>query len=248
MCTQAAYNNISEIELEDSEFRTVEEAASSLYTIGTKVAKQFHDAAGELVWYEGVVQRYDEEDDLWWVLYNDGDSEDMNESEVRDAVHDYRLHVQQQEEAVAEVESTAVGSDLMSPGVDTDEATVLITADEAVPAVDVLVANTNSVQSSGMLDASEIAVAMRAMTAAAEQLTSAAVRIELAVQQQQSQQQQQQQQLPLPPPQQQQEQQLPPWHLHNSWHHLVLQQQQQQQVYYQQQQMLTWQQWQRWQR
>jgi hypothetical protein len=28
--------------------------------------------------------------DLFWVLYSDGDSEDMNESELRDAVHNHK--------------------------------------------------------------------------------------------------------------------------------------------------------------
>jgi hypothetical protein len=207
-----------------------------LYPIGTKVAKQFDAAGGELVWFEGMVQRYDEEDGLYWVLYSDGDSEDMYETEVRDAVHNYRVHVQQQEEAVAEVETTAVGSDSLSASAEINDATVSLTKNEAVPAADVPAAD--SLQSSSILDASEIAVAMRAMTAAAEQLTSAAARIEVAVQQQRQSQQQQQQQ------------QLPPWHLHRSWHHVVLQHQQQ--AYYQQQQqqqhIWNWQQWQQRQR
>jgi hypothetical protein len=105
-------------------------------------------------------------------------------------------------------ETTAVGSNLMSASVDTDGATVLLTAAEAVPAAAMLVANPISVQSSGILDASEIAAAMRAMTAAAEWLTLAAAPIEAAVQQQQ-------------------QQQLPPWHLHRSWHHVIQQHQQQ---------------------
>jgi Lamin-B receptor of TUDOR domain len=94
MHMQAAYNNTSQIELENSDIQTVDEAAaSSLHPIGTKVAKQFDAAGGELVWFEGVVQRYDEEDGLYWVLYNDGDSEDLDETEFRDAVHNYRVHV-----------------------------------------------------------------------------------------------------------------------------------------------------------
>jgi hypothetical protein len=65
MRTQAAYNNTSQIELEGSCFRTAEEPAPSLYAIGTKVAKQFDGAAGGLAWFQGVVQRHDEEDDLY---------------------------------------------------------------------------------------------------------------------------------------------------------------------------------------
>jgi Lamin-B receptor of TUDOR domain len=201
-----------------------------LYPIGTTVAKQF-----DAIWFEGVVQRYDDEDGLYWVLYSDGDSEDLDETEIRDAVHNYRVHVQQQEEAVAEVDTTAVGGDSLSASADINDATVSLTANEAVPAADVPAADTNSLQSSSILDASDVAVAMRAMTAAAEQLTSAAARIEVAVQQQRQSQQQQQQQ------------QLSPWHLHRSWHHVMLQHQQQ--AYYQQQQqhIWNWQQWQQWQ-
>ena len=174
MRIQAAYNNNSEVELEAGDVCTAEEPAPSLYAIGTKVAKQFDGAAGELVWFEGVVQRYDDDDNLYWVLYSDGDSEDMTQCEVRDAVHDYKVHMQQQEEPVAEVVTTAAT-------VCTDEATVPVPANKGVPAAAVAVADTNSVQSLGTLDASEIAVAMKAMTAAVEQLTSAAARIEAAV-------------------------------------------------------------------
>jgi hypothetical protein len=53
MCTQAAYNNTSEIELEGSDIDTAVEPSSSLFSIGTKLAKQFNGADGELVWFEG---------------------------------------------------------------------------------------------------------------------------------------------------------------------------------------------------
>jgi hypothetical protein len=173
-----------------------------------------------------VVQKYDEDDDLYWVLYSDGDSEDMNEPDVRIAVLDHRAHMTQPVEAESKVETIAVGDSLLSAA--TDETTVPVTA---VPAANVLVADTNSVQSSSISDVSEIAVAVRAMTAAAERLTSAASRIEAAVQQHQQQQQ-------------------PQWHLHHSLHRIMLQQQQQQQqqAYYEQQHMLNWQLWQQWQR
>src|SRR5688500_17972526 len=84
MRLQAAYNNTSEIELEGSDIGAVVEPSSSLFPVCTRVAKQCDGADGELVWFEGEVQRYDE--DLYWVLYSDGDSEDMDASEVRDAV------------------------------------------------------------------------------------------------------------------------------------------------------------------
>src|SRR5687767_8520555 len=102
MCIQAAYNNTSEIELEGSDTGTVVERSSSLFPIGIKVAKQFDGANGELVWFRGEVQRHDKQDDLYWILYGDGDSEDMEECEVRDAVRNYRVHLQPQEEAESE--------------------------------------------------------------------------------------------------------------------------------------------------
>ena len=78
MRIQAANNNSSEIQLKDGVSRTVDEAASSLFPIGTKAAKQFDGVDGELVWFEGEVQRYDKQDDFYWMLYGDGDSEDMD--------------------------------------------------------------------------------------------------------------------------------------------------------------------------
>jgi hypothetical protein len=65
MRIHAAYNNTSEIELEgttSSDVQTIE--SSSLFPIGTKVAKQFDGTDGELVWFEGAVQRYDMQDDF----------------------------------------------------------------------------------------------------------------------------------------------------------------------------------------
>jgi hypothetical protein len=47
--------------------------------------------------FEGVVQRFDEEEDLYWALYVDGDSEETTADEVRDAIHNYRVHLQQEE-------------------------------------------------------------------------------------------------------------------------------------------------------
>jgi hypothetical protein len=63
------------------------------------------------------VQRFDE--DLYWVVYSDGDSEDMEESEVREAVHNYRVHLQPQEEIVAEAASATAGSTSLPTTVDT---------------------------------------------------------------------------------------------------------------------------------
>jgi hypothetical protein len=59
------------------------------------VAKHFDGADGDLVWFTGVVQMFDQEEGLYWVLYSDGDSEEMEADEVREAVHNYRVHIQQ---------------------------------------------------------------------------------------------------------------------------------------------------------
>lgn len=82
MRTQAAYNNTSEMELEECDVTSTGELEMSLFPVGTKVAKQFEDNYQQLVWFEGAVQRFDEDDNLSWKLYTDGDSEDMEEAEV----------------------------------------------------------------------------------------------------------------------------------------------------------------------
>jgi hypothetical protein len=66
---------------------------------------------------------------------------------TRESVEHYTMYMQQPEEAEPEVEEVeiAVGSILPSASVDTDEATLLVTADEAVPTLDAIVAKTNSV-------------------------------------------------------------------------------------------------------
>jgi molybdopterin synthase catalytic subunit len=46
----------------------------SLYAIGNKVAKQFEGDNGALVWFEGIVKKFDKESDLYWIVYSDGDS------------------------------------------------------------------------------------------------------------------------------------------------------------------------------
>jgi hypothetical protein len=226
--SRAAYNNTSEIELEDVDLLTTQTSDLSLYPIGTKVAKQFEGDDQQLVWFEGVVQRFDE--GLYWVLYSDGDSEDMDTDEVRDAVQNYKPHLQP-EEVVAEVEFDAANSSPPDTSADIDD-TMLVVVNDPAPAV------VDSAPSSASSSSSELAVAMQAMTAAAEQLAAAAARIEAAVQTQRVQQPQQQ----LQHQQQQQTLTLQPWLLRQHWQQAILQQQQQRLAYYQLQQMLYWQQ------
>jgi hypothetical protein len=204
----------------------------SLFPVGTKVVKQFEGDDQQLEWFEGAVQRFDEEDNLYWVLYTDGDSEDMDEAEVRDAVHNYRVHLQQNEVTFGAA-AEAVSSAPAFTSVDVDMTdTTRLAVDSAAP-----VGDTGTSQSPSSPDPSELAAAMQAMTAAAERLASAATRIEAAVQQQHVARPQQPQQISSV---------LPTWQMLYYWHHVKLQQQQQQQqqqlVYYQHQQLLYWQQ------
>ena len=96
---QAAYNNTSEVELDMDSIEGGSSSTSELcqFPVGTKVAKEFD---GE--WYEGAVRRYDAGDDLYWVLYTDGDSEDMDCDEVQQTVQDYKRYMQTDEERLSE--------------------------------------------------------------------------------------------------------------------------------------------------
>jgi hypothetical protein len=196
------------------------ESTSSLFPIGTKVAKQFEGDDQQLVWFEGTTQRFDEDDNLYWVLYTDGDSEDMEEAEVRDAVHNYRVHLQQDEVTVSAAASTAPS--ITSVDVDMTDTSRSVVED-APPAADA--SETHSLQPSSPVS-SELSIAVQAMTAAAERLASAASRIEAAVEMQRIARPQQPQQIVT----------VPHWQLPLHWQHVRLQQQQQQQrlVYYQQ--------------
>jgi hypothetical protein len=236
--TQAAYNNTAEFELEDDDVQSTVESTLSQFPIGTKVAKQFEGDDQQLVWFEGTIQRFDEDDHLYWVLYTDSDSEDMDEAEVREAVHNYRMHLQQDEITVGAADEVASSAPSITR-VDVDMTdTTRLAVDSAAPVGDTGDGSTS--QSPSSPDPSELAVAMQAMTAAAERLASAAIRIETAVHTQRCERSQQPQQILSV---------LPNWQMHYYWQHVMLQQQQQQQqqqqrlVYYQQQQHLSfWQQ------
>jgi hypothetical protein len=205
----------------------------SLFPIGTKVAKQFEGGDQQLEWFEGAIEKIDEDHKLYWVLYTDGDSEDMDEAEVRDAVHNYRVHLQQYEIPFGAADE-AVSSAPSIPSVDVEMTdTTRLAVDNAAPVGDARAGSTSQLLSKP--DSSELAVAMQAMTAAAERLASAATRIEAAVQTQRCEQSQQPQQMISV---------LPNWQMHGYWQHARLQQQHQQQrlVYYQHQRLLYWQQ------
>jgi hypothetical protein len=210
--TQAAYNKTSEIELEECDVTSTGEPELALFPIGTKVAKEFENNEQQLVWFEGAVQRFDEEDNLYWVLYTDGDSEDMDEAEVRDAVHYYRVHLQQNEvTASAADEAASSAPSFTSVDVDMTDTTRLA-VDNAAPVGDTGAGSTS--QSPSSHDPSELAVAMQAMTAAAERFASAATRIEAAAQTQRCERSQQPEQIISV---------WPNWQMHYYWQHVMLQ-------------------------
>jgi hypothetical protein len=161
------------------------------------------------------------------VLYTDGDSEDMDEAEVRDAVHNYRVHLQQNEVTFGAVDEASSAPSIPSVDIDMTN-TTLLAVHSAAPVGDTRAGSTS--QSPSSPNPSELTAAMQAMTAAAERLASAAARIEAAVQMQRCEQSQQSQQIMSG---------LPNWQMHRYWQHVMLRQQQQQQqqqlVYYQHQ-------------
>jgi hypothetical protein len=183
---QAAYNNESQFDQnehlnEESDSVLSGGDSGSRWPIGTKVLKQFGAE-----WFEGAILRYDGEDELYWILYDDGDSEDMDFDEVDKAIADYKSHHPEESKDDTDSHCAATATSLEPSACVADASASLseVTVTLTSAAAGVPTADTNSLQSAGILDASEIAVAMRAMTAAAEQLTSAAARIEVAVQQQ----------------------------------------------------------------
>jgi hypothetical protein len=59
----------------------------SKYPLGTKVAKQFHEGK-----FEGELRGYNAQEDFYFILYKDGDSEDLDCVEMDQAVQE---HLQQ---------------------------------------------------------------------------------------------------------------------------------------------------------
>ena len=211
---QSAYNNSSEVELNNSHEGVVSDQITQLgeYTSDTKIAKQFDG-----VWFEGLIRRYDAEEGLYWVLYSDGDSEDFDEREVQQAIEDYRQHMQPAL-AVDKV-GAADGDEVASDSTNTAVAVVTQTENVGIAA-----AHSTSTATSYTLPP-EMALAMAALTAATEGLTAAAERLIAPNSQSHQQQQQHHQQLEL-----QQRQQR-----------MFLQQEQQVHSFCQQQQRMYWQ-------
>ena len=253
-CTQAAYNNSSEVELNSSHEGEVSDQITQLgeYTSGTKVAKQFD---GE--WFEGVIRKYYAEEDLYWVLYSDGDSEDLDANEARQAMEDYRQHMQQPDgdEVPDSTDTTVIQTE------DVGSTAAVASPAESAESFELQSRVASSVTTSPQACTSattsytlpaEMAVAMTALTAAAERLTAAADHI--ITQSSEFQQQQQQQRMFVQQEQtilqlQQQQQRI----ILQQEQSILQQQQQQQQSRLQQQQSVLLvrqqqqQQWQQWQ-
>jgi hypothetical protein len=228
---QAAYNNSSEVELNDSLNEEVAEQATQLgeYSLGTKVAIKFDDD-----WWEGEVVRYDAQKDLYTVLYTDGIFEDLNARETRQGVQDHKEHMQ-----------PADATDRDAADRDAADGDAVVFDSEIVGSSVSVVSHTESAASSGFRGSiassvshtvpAEMVAALTALTAAAERLTTAADRIithSSEFEQQQRVIVQQQQQTHMA---QQQEQhhhllQLQQQHMHMVRQQQLLQQQQQQSV------------------
>jgi hypothetical protein len=60
----------------------------SKYPFGTKVAKFFHGTR-----YEGELLGYDAKEDYFWILYSDGDSNELDYAEMYQAVQEHGQEV-----------------------------------------------------------------------------------------------------------------------------------------------------------
>jgi hypothetical protein len=58
--------------------------SKSKYPLGTKVAKQFHEGK-----FEGELRGYNAQEDFYFIMYKDGDSEDLDCVEMDQAVQEH---------------------------------------------------------------------------------------------------------------------------------------------------------------
>lgn len=152
---QAAYNNTSEAELQEHSDEAESPCVDSAFSVGTKLAKQF-----DTTWFQGTVRRYDAAEDLYWILYSDGDSEELDSQELQQAVRDYKQHMQHDEDET--------NADILDIG----ETAQAVHATQTL-AVAMQTTATLSPDVSSSLDA-----AVKALTAASERLTAAAGRLQ----------------------------------------------------------------------
>jgi hypothetical protein len=162
---QAAYNNETQFDQNEQCDSVLSGGDSgSRWPIGTKVLKQFGAE-----WFEGAILRYDGEDELYWILYDDGDSEDMDPQEVEKAIADYKSHHPEESKD------------------DTDSQCAATTATSLKPSACVAAASASSsevqltltsVASNIAPPTADVLAAIQAMTKAADRLACAADRME----------------------------------------------------------------------
>ncbi len=79
--------NKSDDDVEDTEDST--NSSGQRFKLGTVISKEFQDPnTGEMKMYEGMIQEYFEDEQLYNVQFEDGDSEDLTEAEVAKCVLD----------------------------------------------------------------------------------------------------------------------------------------------------------------
>jgi hypothetical protein len=211
-CIQAAYNNSSEVEVNDNFDGELSDQITQLgeYISGTKIAKQFD---GE--WWEGAIRKFDAPEDLYWILYTDGDSEEFDADEARQGVQDHKEHMHPA--AAGDKVDAADGDEAASDSKTADSTVAVVTQVEHM--ITGATQSPTSVATSYTLPP-EMVTAIAALATAAERLTAAADH--LTAQGSQSQQQQQQQTFL------QQQQQMHFFHQMSQQQRMFLQQQQQQ--------------------
>jgi len=69
-----------------------------VYTIGTQVSKEFQDDDNEMKLFSGTVKSYDCESKLYKIEYEDGDSEELTETEVGKYLDEGKCNVQKDEQ------------------------------------------------------------------------------------------------------------------------------------------------------
>jgi hypothetical protein len=165
---QAAYNNEAQFDLNEHLNEGIDSVqhndSASKWSIGTKVLKQF-----ETEWFNGAVQKYYGDDNLYWILYEDGDSEDMDPNEVEQAIADYRSRYA--EESVDDV-ATEYGASVATSSIDLSS--VAAASASVTEAQSALTAAANN----DTLPSADVVAAIQAMTRAAERLACAADRLE----------------------------------------------------------------------
>jgi hypothetical protein len=168
-CTmQAAYNNESQFDVNEhlnEESDSVQSASDSgsRWPIGTRVLKQFGTE-----WFEGAILRYDVEDELHWILYDDGDSEDMDFDEVEKAITAYKSHYAEESIDDPDVQCDATTATL--------EPSACVAAASA--SVSELQVTLTSAANNIAVPSADVLAAIQAMTKAADRLACAADRIE----------------------------------------------------------------------